>query len=122
MNTEIGEVAEGNVLIQKPGDFLAASEGKGKETPFGPDWPAHQRGTSPVKPGGLPVVPEHSAPPLPVLHWPTQISPPAPHLLLHTLITTNLLPPPHNPPTQQHPPHPSPQLQTAPQRLREKGP
>lgn len=45
VNTEIGEGAEGNVLTQKPGDFLALSEGKGKETPFGPDWPAHQSGS-----------------------------------------------------------------------------
>lgn len=32
MNLEIGEGVEGNVLTQEPGDVLAASEGKGKET------------------------------------------------------------------------------------------
>lgn len=113
VNAEIGEGAEGNVLTQKPGDFLAASEGKGEETPFGPDWPAHQSGTLLVKPGGLPVVPERGAPPLPVLHWPTQISPPAPHLLLQMPITTNLLP---TPPT--HPPNSPPPTRVRSSKLR----
>lgn len=46
---------------------------------------------------GLPVVPEHNTPPLPALHWPTQIPALAPHLLLQMPIVTSS-PPPQIPP------------------------
>lgn len=67
---------------------------------------------------GLPVVPEHNTPPLPALHWPTQIPALAPHLLLQMPIVTSS--PPQIPPLPR--PTASPQLQTAPQSLWGKGP